>query len=70
MVFQSTNVRTSSARKCVFCKHWYDPTNQYIRPKYPSNGIWEYDNNASSKCLLSNLERKSYGHCNKFEVKI
>ena len=20
---------------CAFCKNWYDPTNQYIKPKYP-----------------------------------
>ena len=69
-VFISTNIRSSNCKKCVFCKYWYDPLNQYIRPKYPNNGVWEYDNDASAKCLQSNLVRKSYGHCNRLVCKI
>ena len=24
-------------KRCAFCKYWYDPTNQYIRPQNPKN---------------------------------
>ena len=55
-------------RKCAFCKMWYDPTNQHIRPKNKS--YWEYDNNAECKCLRTNAMRKGYQYCHYFESKM
>ena len=31
---------------CAFCKNWYDPTNQYIKPKYPQLNQWYFDSQA------------------------
>lgn len=55
-------------RKCAFCKQWYDPTNQFIRPKNTS--YWEYDSNAECKCLRTNTKRKGYQCCPHFESKM
>lgn len=37
------NLNHPASHKCAFCKHWYDPMNQAIRPKAPIVGFWEYD---------------------------
>jgi len=34
-------------KRCAFCKYWYDPTNQYIRPQNPKNGIWKFETTAN-----------------------
>jgi len=56
-----------NVRKCVTCKHWYDPANQFIKPcRMP--GYWEYDRQARSKCLLTRVEKCSdYCACSKYE---
>ena len=69
-MFISTSIKSKNFKKCAFCKHWYDPTNQFIRPKYPNNGIWEYDSNATAQCLKSNLKRRAYGSCNQYDCKL
>ena len=31
------------ARLYAFCKYWYDPTHEHMKPKSPAGGFWEYD---------------------------
>ena len=59
-----------SMKKCAFCKYWYDPTNQYIRPQNPKNGIWKFETTARCVCLKTNLEMGAGMQCSKFENKI
>ena len=61
------NIKT---RMCVFCKYWYDPTNESISPKAPQIGLWEYDEKAKRKCLKSGLNMSSKAFCGKYECKI
>lgn len=37
----TANIKT--AKKCAFCKYWYDPTNSAISPRSPKINLWEYD---------------------------
>ncbi len=30
-------------RLYAFCKYWYDPTHEHMKPKSPAGGFWEYD---------------------------
>lgn len=55
---------------CVFCKHWYDPTNSAIKPKAPNIGLWEFDNHAKSVCTLNNMQRPAVSTCPKFSCKL
>lgn len=55
---------------CAFCKHWYDPTNSHINPKYPKNNLWEYDHSAKCKCLVHNVDKSAYSNCLKYECKV
>ena len=57
-------------KRCAFCKYWYDPTNQYIRPQNPKNGIWKFETTARCVCLKTNLEMGAGMQCSKFENKI
>ena len=36
--------QVKSARKCTFCRHWYDPTNSNL--KMLAGGALEYDSAA------------------------
>lgn len=33
------NLNHPASHKCAFCKYWYDPMNQAIRPKAPIVGF-------------------------------
>ena len=59
-----------NAKKCAFCKYWYDPTNSAIAPKYPQRGVWEYDQNVKKKCLKTNFDKRADSWCSKYEGKI
>ncbi|MGN0691748.1 MAG: hypothetical protein ACI4K7_05325 [Oscillospiraceae bacterium] len=67
----SVTVRKDKAI-CAFCKNWYDPMNQYIKPRFPQNNIWYYDSNAKCKCLVNGMMRMgNNGSCCKhFECKV
>lgn len=67
-MFTSTSVKTG--KKCAFCKHWYDPTNSYIRPKNPLVNQWEFDFNAKCQCLKRGVETKSVSFCPHYECKV
>lgn len=63
------NIR--SAKKCAFCKFWYDPANSNIAPKTPTMGIWQVnDTNKKSTCLKKNLQVPAYSFCPKYECKL
>lgn len=64
------NKNNSSIRKCAFCKHWYDPTNQAIAPKAPNAGLWAYDNRKNAQCLLRGTETPSFHGCSHYECKL
>lgn len=59
-----------NARNCAFCKHWYDPTNNCIKPKNSVSGFWEFDNSATNKCLKTNTNRASWTSCGSYECKV
>lgn len=63
-----TNIKNS--KLCAFCKYWYDPTNQHIKVKSPLGGFWEFDQNASSMCLLWGLKKRANASCPKYQPKI
>ncbi len=57
------------ARRCVFCKHWYDPTNAAIEPAF-GKGMWRVDAAMKNKCLIKNiLKLATGGVCNEFVSK-
>lgn len=59
------------AKKCAFCKYWYDPANSNISPKNPRMGLWQInDTNKTSTCLKSNLKVPAHSTCFKYECKI
>lgn len=57
---------------CAFCKNWYDPTNQYIKPKYPQLNQWYFDSRAKCKCLAKGQIRQanSGSGCHDFQCKV
>ena len=60
------NIR-ENAKRCVTCKHWYNPGDIYLKPtrtKY----CWEYDSQVVSKCMLTRSDRKGDNSaCSRFE---
>lgn len=59
------------ARKCAFCKYWYDPTNSAIEPKTPAVGLWKITSpSAKCKCTKKNLSTLATSFCNYYECKI
>lgn len=65
---QYSNIKV--AKRCVFCKYWYDPTNSAISPRAPQINLWNFDEKAKSKCLKKNIEMKAIGFCGKYECKL
>ena len=63
-------IDTRIVKICAFCKYWYDPTNQHIKPKNPMSGIWYFDKNAKSQCMLNSTKKRSDSGCNKFDKKV
>ena len=64
------NLNHPASHKCAFCKHWYDPMNQAIRPKAPIVGFWEYDPLAENQCMVRNMKTRGVQSCNQFVCKI
>lgn len=56
--------------RCAFCKYWYDPTNQYIKPSDTKHSIWKFEMNARCLCLKYNLQKGASMRCSYFENKI
>ena len=56
-------------KRCAFCKHWYDPANQYIKPQDPRHGFWKFEDGVKCKCLQKNIDMCSGHHCEKFDSK-
>ncbi len=59
-----TIINIKVAKKCAFCKHWYDPTNSAISPKAPNIGLWQIkDDNQRSLCMKKNIETPAFAGC-------
>ena len=54
----------------AFCKYWYDPTNQYIKPQDAKHNLWKFETNAKCLCLKCNLQKGAGMRCDKFENKL
>ena len=66
---QAINAKT--AKRCAFCKHWYDPSNSCIAPKAPKVNLWEYDSSARNICIQRNKKMLACTTaCNKYECKV
>jgi hypothetical protein len=64
----TTNVKI--AKLCAFCKYWYDPTNQHIKPKNPMGGFWEFDMNAVCLCQKWSLKKRANASCKFYDPKV
>ena len=69
-MFTSFKLDANKNKRCAFCKYWYDPTNQYIKPQDPKHGIWKFETTARCMCLKYNLSKGSAMCCEKFENKL
>ena len=67
---QLVNAKSTSIRKCAFCKKWYDPTNSAIRPRDARAGFWEFDEKAKQQCLRKSAETPAFYCCHYYEVKL
>jgi len=63
-------VDIKKTKKCAFCTHWYDPSNQAIRPKVPKINLWEFDGLADNMCQKKNHNTKAQFFCNQYQCKI
>lgn len=63
-------VNINSTKICAFCRNWYDPANETIKPIHPSQGMWEFDFNAKKKCLKKNVDMNSTASCNQYQCKV
>lgn len=43
-------VNIEKTKKCAFCKHWYDPSNNAIKPRNPRFNQWEFDDQSRKMC--------------------
>ena len=61
--------QVKSARKCTFCRHWYDPTNSNLNML--AGGALEYDSSAVRRCTVKfGKEMPAACCCNRFESKM
>ena len=67
----SMNFNIKTAKKCAFCKYWYDPTNSGIAPVTPNIGIWKIvDMNQKCMCLRKNLKMNASAFCSNYDLKL
>lgn len=60
---------SGAKKKCVFCKHWWDPANSALTPL--KIGGFEFDPNEQRECdQRNNSKTRANFTCNKFESKI
>ncbi|MCF0128438.1 MAG: hypothetical protein HUJ70_07685 [Pseudobutyrivibrio sp.] len=64
------NINIKNAKRCAFCKYWYDPTNSAIVPKSPKINMWQFNEKAKMKCLKKNFETKASAFCLDYECKL
>jgi hypothetical protein len=65
------NLNIKNAKKCAFCKYWYDPTNSAISPRNPKTNQWTItDEHCKKKCLQKNYDMGSTAFCGKYECKL
>ena len=60
-----------TAKKCAFCKYWYDPTHSGITPKAPHIGLWTIpDPKKKCLCKKTNTQMTATNCCNKYACKL
>lgn len=69
-IMETIKLDGNKLKRCAFCKYWYDPTNQYIKPHIPQHGYWKFEPYVRCKCLKTNLDSASQMNCSKFENKL
>lgn len=57
-------------RHCVFCVHWYDPTNSVITPPKPGYSNWKFESHIEKQCMRTNHMKKAYNMCVSYKSKI
>lgn len=65
-----TTIDIKSTKRCAFCQHWYDTTNQEIEPKIPQHNIWTYNEMAKKKCLKRNMDMRAMAFCDEYSSKL
>jgi hypothetical protein len=55
-------------RKCVLCKHWFDPGATNIKYR-PGVKLFDYDPNIKKMCLVKKIDTRAIFSCSKFESK-
>lgn len=60
----------NKVKRCAFCKYWYDPTNQHIKPQDPKHGYWKFDPQAHCICTKKSMNMAGGLYCDKFECKV
>lgn len=68
MSMSIANIRTTSCKRCAFCKYWTDRQDTHI--KHKSLDIWEYDSGAREYCAKRRCDTPGSSSCDKFELKI
>lgn len=68
----SLTLSIKNAKKCAFCKYWYDPTNSAIKPEAPSIGMWKIiDTTKKNTCLKrNNSPMPASAFCSEYECKL
>lgn len=69
-MFATFKLDENKNQRCAFCKYWYDPTNQYIKPQDAKHSLWKFETAAKCICLKNNLKMGAGMRCDKFENKI
>jgi hypothetical protein len=55
-------------RKCVLCKHWFDPGASNIKFR-PGAKLFDYNQDVKKMCLIKKVETRAIFSCPKFESK-
>ena len=67
----TATINIRKTRYCAICRHWYDPTNQYIEPINPALDMWEIERGAKCKCMKKTGGETSATYCcSKFQPKL
>lgn len=65
-----TSINIKKFKYCAFCKYWYDPLNEAVKPKVASMNYWEINPKMQKQCLIKGCQMKAIASCQKYECKI
>jgi hypothetical protein len=61
-------VNILNQQMCCFCKNWFDPECEVIKPTYMAN-IYEVNLDASRVCMVNHCPKKANSGCARFTPK-